>query len=94
MRYQTQDPKYDIEIAGGDPHLVNAATGAPIPLDEPIFIFRAKDKRAVDALMAYRNACDDQDHVRAIEQRVEDFSHFASTHSGVMKEPDTGRATD
>lgn len=91
MRHKTQDPKYDIEMNGGSPQLVNAATGAAIPLDEPIFIFRAKDKRAIDALAAYRNTCEDLEHVRAIEQRIQDFSHFASTHRGVMKEPDTSR---
>lgn len=89
MRYKTQDPKYDIEVTMGGAYLVNAATGKPIPADEPIFLFRAKDKRAVSALMGYRNDCEDREHIEAVEQRIEEFEQFAISHSSVMSEPDS-----
>lgn len=85
MRYATQDPKYAIQ----DGRLVNAASGQPIPADEPVFIFRAKDTRALEALQAYVNACDNPEHVQAVEQRIIDFERFAETHASLMREPDT-----
>lgn len=89
MRYPTQDPKYDIEVTGGGAHLVNAATGKPIPHDMPIMIFLGKDKRAVNAIYAYRNDCMDDAHIAAVEARIEEFEQYALSHSGEMKEPDT-----
>ncbi|MFK4706166.1 hypothetical protein ABIC83_003005 [Roseateles asaccharophilus] len=85
MRYATQDPKYAIQ----DGRLVNAASGEPIPADEPVFIFRAKDPRALEALQAYVNACENTQHVQAVEQRIIDFERFAETHASSMREPDT-----
>lgn len=89
MRYPTQDPKYDIEVTNRGAHLVNAATGVPIPHDMPIFIFLGKDRKAVTALYNYRNDCDNDEHVAAVEARIEEFEQYARTHSGNMKEPDT-----
>lgn len=89
MRYPTQDPKYDIEVTASGARLVNSATGKPIPADCPIFIFLAKDKRAVPALCNYRNACENDDHAVAVDTRIEEFEQYANTHSGDMKEPDT-----
>lgn len=88
MRHATQDPKYDVENG----MLVNAATGKPIPADEPVFILRAKDIHAIDTLYYYRNACENSDHAAAVEQRIEEFEDFTNTHLGFMKEPDTTSA--
>lgn len=86
--FKTQDPKYDIQHG----RLINSATGNPIPMDEPVFIIRAKDIRAVPALHDYLNRCENADHVRAVEQRIEEFEQFAATHQQQMKEPDTTAA--
>lgn len=92
MRYPTQDPKYDIEVANGGAYLVNAATGKPIPMDCPVFMFLAKDKKAVGALYSYRNDCDNAGHVAAVEARIDEFEQYALTHTAMMKEPDTAPA--
>lgn len=89
MRHKTQDPKYDIETKDGFAYLVNAATGKPIPRDMPIFIFLAKDRKAVTALYNYRNDCENEQHISVVEARIEEFEQYALTHSGEMKEPDT-----
>lgn len=80
-----QDPKYDII----DGRIVNRHTGEAIPDDEPIFIFRARDKRAVPALLEYADLCRDPGHVAAIQKRVKHFRAFASRHPERMKLPDT-----
>lgn len=86
--FKTQDPKYDIQHG----RLINAVTGNPIPMDEPVFIIRAKDLRAVPVLYDYLNLCENAEHVRAVAQRIEDFELFAATHQQQMKEPDTASA--
>ena len=85
MRTKTQDPKYDIE----DGRLINAATGEPIPDDEPVFIMRAKDRRAAVTLSNYRARCKDDQHVAAVGKRVFEFDDYAKRHPELMKEPDT-----
>lgn len=89
MRYKTQDPKYEIEVSEGWVGLVNAATGEPIPDDEPIMIWRAKDKKAVVHIWNYAETCENLEHRRAVEERATQFEIFASNHPERMKEPDT-----
>jgi hypothetical protein len=82
----TQDPKYT--IIGGK--ICNAATGVAIPDDEPVMIFRAKDKQALAVLEFYRNSYPYNDsHDLAIRQQIRRFSDFACDHSERMKNPDT-----
>lgn len=93
MPYPTQDPKFQIEISGEDvPELVGQS--GPIPVDEPIFIIRARDVLAVDTLVEYRrlalrNGKVDSDHLQAINKRLIDFLRFANEHPDRMKVPDT-----
>lgn len=89
MRFKTPDPKFDIEVTSDGARLVNAATGEPIPADEPIFIMRAKDRRASATIANYAARCKDHDHVLAVEARVGEFDAFAAQHPDRMKEPDT-----
>lgn len=81
-----RERKYKIE--GGC--LVNRSTNIPVPDDEPVFIFRAKDRKALAILVAYQAICDD------LEQRAqvanpdvsgEDFRLFQMNHPELMKEP-------
>jgi hypothetical protein len=69
--------------------LVNRATGEAIPDDEPVFVFRARDKHAAMALAAYHNLCADQAHRDIVQKRIEDFVRFANAHPDRMKEPDS-----
>ena len=84
----SQEPKYRIR----DGQIVNRESGAPIPDDEPIFVFRAKDRLAVRVLTGYFSAIEDPEHARAVATRLEDFKRFAKEHPERMKDPDT-RAT-
>jgi hypothetical protein len=93
MRFQTQDPKYQIEVADGDAYLVNAATGVPLPKDEPVFLFRAKDAKAIGALCSYRDACENKQHIAAVDSRIRDFERFRDRKGSRMKEPDTAPET-
>jgi hypothetical protein len=83
-----QEPKYRFE--GG--RVINRASGEAIPLDEPVFVFRARDIWAALALSRYANQVGDQQHREAIRARVADFRNFAAEHPERMKEPDTDTA--
>ena len=84
----SQEPKYGIR----DGQIVNRLSGASIPGDEPIFIFRAKDRLAVRILTSYFSAIEDPEHARAVAGRLEDFKRFAREHPERMKDPDTHSA--
>ena len=77
------EPKYDIE----DGRIVNASTRVPIPDDEPIMIFRAKDRKAMCAISAYLHNCDDPYHKAAVAFRAKHFIDYAASHQ--TKEPDS-----
>lgn len=69
--------------------LINRATGEPIPEDEPVFVFRARDKHAAAALAYYGALCGDIEHRKAVEKRVADFIRFSVEKPHRMKEPDS-----
>lgn len=79
-----QEPKYTTD---GN-NLVNRVTGQAIPDDEPVFIFRGKDKRAQDALEHYRSIVSDA-HKKVVDSRIKDFYEFAEKYPERMKEPDS-----
>lgn len=79
-----QEPKYCIQ---GE-QIVNRASGEAIPHDEPVFIFRARDKLAQAALHAYAMRCTGQ-HATAVLERAASFAQFALDHPERMKMPDT-----
>lgn len=89
MRYRTQDPKYDIEVTTDGAQLVNSISGKPIPLDEPIFIFRAQDRKALPHLSSYKNDCANGQHAAVVSCRIGEFEQFAASHPERMKEPDS-----
>ena len=84
----SQEPKYGIRNG----QIVNRESGAPIPDDEPIFVFRAKDRLAVRILTGYFSAIEDPEHARAVAARLEDFKRFAKEHPERMQDPDTRAA--
>ena len=84
-----QEPKYTV-----DGHsIINRASGEAIPPDEPVFIFRARDKLAVRALLNYADQIGrlpgSGEHFAAVRKRVKHFRAFASRHPERMKTPDT-----
>jgi len=88
-----QEPKYTVNGHA----IVNRASGEAIPADEPVFIFRARDKFAAAALADYENKVDllseDDEHLDAVRARVAQFRKWAAANPGRMKEPDTAAPT-
>lgn len=94
MRFKTQDPKYDIEVemdqdSPSEAYLVNTETGKPIPEDEPIFIFRAKDKLASQPIAHYRQLVPTSEHKECVLIREREFIKFSRDFPKRMKMPDT-----
>ena len=75
--------KYKIE----DNRLVKRNSGAPIPLDEPVFIFRAKDRKALAALVAYNMILDNLGQKQSVTESIHDFRHFQEQYPEKMAEP-------
>lgn len=80
-----QERKYDAI----DGKIVNRATGKPIPDDEPIIIFRAKDRKSTGMLIAYMAMCEDEMHRRVVQGRIDDFIAWQSKNQDKVKEPDS-----
>ena len=88
-----QEPKYTVSQKDG--RLVNRATGKPIPDDEPVFVLRAQDVKAIYALQAYLShvaGSGDIRHVSVVNARIANFIDFANAHPERMKTPDTAAA--
>ena len=82
----TQEPKYGIR----DNRLFNRASGEFIPEDEPVFIFRARDRHAIYAIAQYKgHYLQDESHKEAVGNRIKDFRAFMEANPKRMKEPDT-----
>lgn len=80
-----QERKYDAL----DGKIVNRSTGKPIPDDEPIIIFRAKDLKSIPMLEFYKSTCNNAIHRDVIQGRIDDFSDFQEAHPERCKEPDS-----
>jgi hypothetical protein len=83
---RAQEPKYGTNARG---RVFNRSTGAEIPADEPLMIFRASDRKAFGAIVAYMERCDNADHRAVVQSRALDFESFATTHPSRMGEPDS-----
>lgn len=84
---ESQEPKYRAE--GG--HIHNRQTGEAIPDEEPIMIFRGKDRHAVLAIIHYASLLQDAEHREAVLERALDFTRFANQYPARMQEPTTTR---
>lgn len=87
---KTQDPKF--YIANDQLH----GQSGIVPLDEPLFILRARDVNALALLADYlKHAIDsgsNTQHHEAICRRIADFAEFRRNHPERMKVPDTSIA--
>ncbi len=85
------DPKYKITVDLIDGIQIRNATGFPILEDEPLILFRARDRLALDALRYYRVLCINDDctahHLEGIDNRIAAFEEFAREHPDKMKQP-------
>ena len=88
-----QEPKYTTD---GE-HFINRVSGEIIPIDEPVFLFRARDALSAESVLRYavrivtRPTAQDtaEEHYRAVMARWDDFRLFAKTKPERMKYPDT-----
>lgn len=85
-----QEPKYEIV----DGKLVNRQSGEAIPDDEPVFVLRARDQRAANAIAFYLRYLEDGEHRQAVKLRQAQFDKFNKEHPERMKEPDTELTSD
>jgi len=75
--------KYEIK----DNRIVKRSNQVPIPDEEPLFIFRAKDRKALAALLAYSMILDDLAQKEAVMKSVNDFREFQEQNPDKMAEP-------
>jgi len=59
-----QEPKYTVSGS----HIINRASGEPIPHDEPVFIFRARDKYAAPLIGQYWRCLENGPHSDAVRR--------------------------
>jgi len=66
--------------------------GTSIPQDEPLILFRGKDKLLPVLLEQYRQLCQDagspQQHLKLVEQRIKDIKIWQEKNQGKVKIPD------
>ena len=80
-----QNPKYCFK----DGKIYNRQSGEVIPDDEPVMVFRARDRHAIDVIIYYLSIINNVEHKIAVSRIVGDFAQFAIKHDDRMKEPDT-----
>lgn len=89
---QDQENKYCIIDEHGNvlpnARIANRETLQPIPDDEPIMIFRAKDVRTQQMIAVYGELCENQVHRQRVKMRRLDFKKFQDEHPERLKEPD------
>lgn len=91
------DPKFHIEIdltRPGDEDqvsIVKTSNGEPIPDDEPLILFRARDRNALATLEFYRDLCRadgcNDFHDAGIQNRIEAFRQFRIDQPERIKQP-------
>lgn len=70
-----------------DGRLVKRSNEVPIPNDEPLFVFRAKDCKALAALVAYNMVLDNLEQKEAVMRSINDFREFQEKNPDKMGEP-------
>ncbi len=67
--------------------LVKKSNLVPIPEDEPVFVFRAKDCKALAALVAYNMILNTLEQKEDVAKSINDFREFARKNPEIMSEP-------
>ena len=78
-----EDRKFKFE----DGQFINRVSGEPIPDDEPVIIFRARDTHSIDVLKYYRLLAKSPHHRKAIDDRIDEFTAYREANPQRMKEP-------
>jgi hypothetical protein len=81
--------KYDVVRSGTNKgRIMKRSNSRLIPEDEPLFIFRAQDRKAICALVAYNMVLDNLEQKESVTKSINDFRRFQEEHPKRMKEPD------
>jgi len=83
-----QESKYDI-IRG---RIVNRDTGKAIPADEPVVIFRAKDKHVPALLRFYKKLCGNGNQKKVVQLRINQIVGWQRENKELVHEPDSEKA--
>ena len=67
--------------------LVKRSNLVPIPEDEPVFVFRAKDAKALAALVAYNMILNSLEQKEDVTKSINDFREFARLNTDKISEP-------
>lgn len=85
------DPKFHIEAGRQGLAIVKTSNGEPIPDDEPLMLFRARDRNALPMLRYYQELCEidgcNDFQMEGIRNRIAAFSRFRREHLERMKQP-------
>lgn len=66
--------------------------GTPVPQDEPLILFRGKDKLLPRLLEMYKQLCQDggspQNHLDLLQQRIDEIKEWQDSNLDKVKIPD------
>ncbi len=89
--YRDIDKKYHAVVIDGSPEIVKKTTAEPIPLDEPLFLIRARDQLAVKALMSYLRLCEVDGctdyQLSAMREIINEFIDWQARNKSKLKQP-------
>jgi hypothetical protein len=90
------DEKHHIEASVGDMikadiKIIKTSNGQAIPDDEPIILFRGRDKLALPMLLYYKGLCQEdgctQYQLVSMDKMIKAFDQFYIQHYNKMKQP-------
>ena len=84
------DNKYGVNGRG---RVYNLQSGEEIPEDEPLFLFRGKDRHLPDVLLKYYHRCTDPQHCRVIADNRHEVMAWQEANQDEVDEPDTDLST-
>lgn len=88
---KTIDLKHHIEVRDGEIEIVKTGNRQPIPNNEPLCLFRARDYLAVPLLEHYKKLCAadgcNDFQLGQVEELIERFRTFARENPQTMKQP-------
>jgi hypothetical protein len=91
MAVRAIDPKFHIEQRDGEITIVKSSNGIEIPVNEPLMLFRARDRLALPMLRVYRDLCIadgcNDFQMAGIDNRIAAFEAFQKERPEQMKQP-------
>jgi hypothetical protein len=87
--------KIDGKFSTDGERIFNTVSGEAIPPEEPLIMFRGRDRNTLRVLRFYLEACEDDGcnelHLAGITQSIAKFEQFAAEYPERMKEPGVTR---